>query len=139
MNTNGIGSRADYRDEEDSAYVALFKSHGAIPIVKGNVPTLCLSLHTQNRIWGSAENPWNRERTCGGSSGGDAGLLAANCTQFGMGTDLGGSIRAPASFCGVYGFLPTARRHTCNGMYAYFLHKVDLRPMSNVMGPMTKN
>ena len=63
LNTNGIGSRADYVDDEDSTYVALFKANGAIPIVKGNVPIICLSLHSDNRIWGCAENPWNRERS----------------------------------------------------------------------------
>ena len=140
LNTNGVGSRADFVDDRDCDYVTLLKVNGAIPIVKGNVPILSLTLHTENRIWGCAENPWNRERSCGGSSGGEAGLLAANCTQFGIGTDLGGSLRVPASFCGVYSFMPTAKRHTCNGIYSYFLQKdMEIRPMSNVIGPMTKN
>lgn len=62
---------------------------------------------TVNNIWGRAENPWNRSRTAGGSSGGEAGLISARCSPLGLCTDLGGSIRIPALYCGVYGFKPT--------------------------------
>jgi Asp-tRNA(Asn)/Glu-tRNA(Gln) amidotransferase A subunit family amidase len=52
-------------------------------------------------------NPHNNQRSCGGSSGGDAGLIAARCIPISLGTDIGGSLRFPASFCGIYGFKPS--------------------------------
>ena len=55
-------------------------------------------------------NPLNHERSCGGSSGGDAGLVAARCVPLSIGTDIGGSLRFPASFCGIYGFKPSNQR-----------------------------
>jgi Asp-tRNA(Asn)/Glu-tRNA(Gln) amidotransferase A subunit family amidase len=60
-----------------------------------------------NPIYGTARNPHDVNRSCGGSSGGDGGLVAAKCSPLGIGTDVGGSIRIPAAFCGVYGFKPT--------------------------------
>jgi len=61
-------------------------------------------------------NPNNKERSCGGSSGGDAGLVAADCVPLSVGSDIGGSIRAPSHFCGVYGFKPTSERLSLAGM-----------------------
>lgn len=65
---------------------------------------------SENNIYGAAKNPWNNEKTTGGSSGGDAGLVAGRCVPFGVGTDAAGSIRVPCDFCGVYGFKPTNSR-----------------------------
>ena len=61
-------------------------------------------MHTENYVWGTAINPYNKERSCGGSSGGDAGLVASRCVPLGIGTDIGGSIRIPAHFNGLTGF-----------------------------------
>jgi Asp-tRNA(Asn)/Glu-tRNA(Gln) amidotransferase A subunit family amidase len=58
-------------------------------------------------IWGTAENFYDRERSCGGSSGGDAGLVASRCVPIAIGSDIGGSIRVPATFNGIIGFKPT--------------------------------
>jgi len=55
-------------------------------------------------------NPLNVKRSCGGSSGGDAGLIAARCVPFALGSDIGGSLRVPAAFCGIYGMKPTTGR-----------------------------
>lgn len=66
--------------------------------------------HTDNDIFGCSLNPFDRARSCGGSSGGDAGLLAANCVPLALGTDIGGSIRIPASCTGIYGYKPTPAR-----------------------------
>ena len=74
------------------------------------------SIHTTNYIFGEALNPKDNTRTCGGSSGGDAGLVAAECVPLGVGGDIGGSIRFPAVFCGVYGFKPTQNRVTKRGL-----------------------
>ena len=70
---------------------------------------------TDNEIYGLAQNPHNTSRTPGGSSGGEAGLVAARCSPLGLGTDIGGSIRGPASFCGIYGFKPTPYRTSYHG------------------------
>jgi Asp-tRNA(Asn)/Glu-tRNA(Gln) amidotransferase A subunit family amidase len=67
-------------------------------------------MNTDNTIYGVAQNPHNPLRTTAGSSGGEGGLAAAKCSPLGLGTDIGGSIRSPASFCGVYGFKPTPYR-----------------------------
>ena len=88
---------------------------GAIPIVRGNMPQSALSLHTKNLIFGEARHPLKQERSCGGSFGGDAGLVAARCVPCGLGSDIGGSIRYPAAFCGVYGFKPTTYRVSFKG------------------------
>lgn len=96
--TNGLGSYGDNVVDDDALIVKLFKDQGGIPLVKGNIPVGCLSYHSKNLIWGEAKNPWNQERSCGGSSGGDAALIAANCVPFGIGSDMLGSLRIPALF-----------------------------------------
>lgn len=69
-----------------------------------------LSLHTENHIWGEAKNPYDNDRVVGGSSGGDAGLVASSCVPLGIGSDISGGVRIPATFCGIYGFKPTSAR-----------------------------
>ena len=76
---------------------------------------MALSMHTKNLIWGEAKNAHQYERSCGGSSGGDAGLVLARCVPFGIGSDIAGSLRLPATFCGVYGFKPTQYRLSKRG------------------------
>ena len=71
--------------------------------------------HTFNEVWGLAHNPWNPERSVAGSSGGEAGLVASRCVVAGIGTDIGGSIRLPASFNGICGFKPTSKRTSHDG------------------------
>ena len=96
--------------EEDGATIKLLRAQGAIPFVRTNcTQALALSDNT-NHIWGRAINPWRDDRSTGGSSGGDAGLVASRCSPIGIGTDYYGSIRIPASFCGIYGFKPTSGR-----------------------------
>jgi Asp-tRNA(Asn)/Glu-tRNA(Gln) amidotransferase A subunit family amidase len=76
-------------------------------MVRGNLPQFMMMGHTDNTIFGEAKNPYNKDRTCSGSSGGDAGLVAARCVPFSIGTDIGGSVRAPAAACGLVGYKPT--------------------------------
>lgn len=71
---------------------------------------------TMNHIWGRAQNPWNTARTTGGSSGGEGGLLSSNCSPIGVGTDIGGSLRIPALYCGAYSLKPTAKRVSWEGV-----------------------
>lgn len=70
---------------------------------------------TVNDIYGLAKNPYDIKRSCGGSSGGEGGLIAARCSPLGLGTDIGGSIRTPANFCGTFGFKPTPSRVAYDG------------------------
>jgi fatty acid amide hydrolase len=76
--------------------ISCFKTSGAIPFVRSCVPQFGMAPETVSRVWGRALNPWNRDRTVGGSSGGEAGLIASRCSVLGFGSDIGGSIRIPA-------------------------------------------
>lgn len=73
-------------------------------------------MESVNNLWGNSLNPWNHKKTCGGSSGGGAGMVASGCSAGEIGSDLGGSIRMPCSFCGIFGFKPTVRRFSLMGM-----------------------
>ncbi|CDW81226.1 amidase family protein [Stylonychia lemnae] len=113
--TVGVMSFCDNIAKSDAVVVQQWKDQGAIPMVKGNVPQLVFALQTENDIYGRALNPHDATRSCGGSSGGDAGLVASRCVPLALGTDIGGSIRGPACFNGVYGFKPTANRVSYKG------------------------
>lgn len=76
---------------------------------------MVFTLHTKNNIYGEAKNIHDQNRSCAGSSGGDAGLVSAKCVPLSVGTDIGGSIRGPAAFCGVYGYRPTPQRMSGHG------------------------
>lgn len=95
-----------YRDRVptwDAPVVARVKAAGAVILGKTNVPPLAGDWQSDNPIFGRTDNPWDRDRTPGGSTGGGAAALAAGLTALEPGSDIGGSIRIPAAFCGVYG------------------------------------
>jgi Asp-tRNA(Asn)/Glu-tRNA(Gln) amidotransferase A subunit family amidase len=95
---------------EDSAVVASLRRAGAIILGKTNTPEFLRSYETDNYITGRTNNPWDVERTPGGSSGGEAAAIASGCSPGGVGSDGGGSIRVPAHFCGIAGLKPTPGR-----------------------------
>ena len=103
-----MGSRLmeNYVPEEDSVHVARLKQAGAIMLGKTNTPEFAAKAVTENLVFGIARNPWNLERTTGGSSGGSAAAVAAGLGPLATGSDAGGSIRIPASCCGVFGIKP---------------------------------
>ena len=105
--TCGIPALAHHRPARDADAVARLRAAGAILFGKTNVPTGAGDHQSYNPIYGRSNNPWNPERTVGGSSGGAAGALAAGLTALELGSDIGGSIRIPAHFCGVYGHKPS--------------------------------
>jgi amidase len=107
LTTNGSPIFAEYRAPADDRTVATLRANGAIPLAKSNVPEFAGS-HTFNPVWGITRNPWNLGRTAGGSSGGAASALAAGEIWLANGSCLGGSLRIPASFCGVVGLRPSA-------------------------------
>jgi fatty acid amide hydrolase len=108
--TFGLPLRAGDVAKIDDPYVARIRAAGAIVLGKTNVPQLLLFTETDNPLYGRTNNPWNLERSPGGSSGGQAAIVAAGGSPWGLGTDIGGSIRVPATSCGIAGFKPTAGR-----------------------------
>ena len=92
---------------EDSIPVARLRRAGAVLLGSTNVPFMLSDWQSYNEIYGTSNNPWDRTRTPGGSSGGSAAALAAGIGYLSIGSDIGGSIRVPAHFCGVYGHKPT--------------------------------
>jgi Asp-tRNA(Asn)/Glu-tRNA(Gln) amidotransferase A subunit family amidase len=92
---------------EDAAAVARLRAAGAIALAKSNLPEFALWWETDNLVFGRTVNPWHGERTAGGSSGGEAAAIASGLSPLGIGSDLGGSIRLPAHYCGVVGLKPT--------------------------------
>ncbi|MFE5809238.1 amidase [Streptomyces sp. NPDC056491] len=109
--TMGVTRFRDLVAAADAPPVARLRAAGAIPIGHSNVPTLILAgMHTRSELFGDTVNPWDRSRTPGGSSGGDAVAVATGMAALGLGNDSGGSVRIPASFCGVAGLKPTPGR-----------------------------
>lgn len=105
--TAGAPRFREHRPKHPAVAVRRLQEAGAIVFGKSNVPFMASDLQSYNSIYGVTSNPWNRALTSGGSSGGAAVALAAGFTPLELGSDIGGSIRIPAHFCGVYGHKPT--------------------------------
>ncbi|NWT62954.1 VDHAP protein, partial [Erythrocercus mccallii] len=130
--------------EDDSVLVKVLKRQGAIPFAMTNVPQSLFSYECSNPIFGQTLNPLNPRRSPGGSSGGEAALIAGGGSILGIGSDLGGSIRLPSSFCGLCGLKPTAERlrgvgwavaHPSAQCWCFFLsHTVPC-----ALGPMARD
>jgi len=108
--TFGLESRRNAHASVDELHVARLRAAGAIVIGKTNVAQLLLFIETDNPVYGRTNHPDDPERSCGGSSGGEGALLATGASALGLGTDIGGSVRVPAAFCGVYALKPTSGR-----------------------------
>jgi amidase len=108
--TFGSPLRADYVPRRDELIVERIRAAGVVPIGKTNVPEWAAGSHTFNPIFGTTHNPYDLTRSAGGSSGGAAAALATGMTPLADGSDMGGSLRNPASFCNVLGLRPTMGR-----------------------------
>ena len=97
----------DWRPDVDALAVQRLKAAGAIIIGKTNVPVGLTDWQSYNEVYGTTNNPWDLRRTPGGSSGGAAAALAAGFVPLELGSDIGGSLRAPAHFCGVFSHKPS--------------------------------
>ncbi|XDV36465.1 hypothetical protein PO909_006238 [Leuciscus waleckii] len=106
----GVVGNLDQPAVMDSVVVTVLKKQGAIPFIKTNIPQGLLSYECSNPIYGQTLNPCNLKKTPGGSSGGEGALIRGGGSILGIGTDIGGSIRIPAAFCGICGFKPTSKR-----------------------------
>ncbi|KAM3910013.1 fatty-acid amide hydrolase 1-like [Leptodactylus fuscus] len=114
--TCGLVQYLDVLEKEDSVIVRVLKKQGAIVFAKTNVPQTLLSYETSNPIYGLTVNPHNKTKGASGSSGGEGALIAGGGSLLGLGSDIGGSIRLPASFCGIAGFKPTPDRLSLHGV-----------------------
>jgi Asp-tRNA(Asn)/Glu-tRNA(Gln) amidotransferase A subunit family amidase len=115
--TAGIPSRAQKNATTDAPLVATLRRAGAIPIGKTNVSQLLLYQESDNPLYGRTNNPWRLDRTPGGSSGGEAAIVAAGGSPLGLGTDIGGSLRGPAHSCGIATLKPTSGRLDMTGTF----------------------
>ncbi|NPV85409.1 MAG: amidase [Anaerolineae bacterium] len=98
---------AEYTPKRDASVVSRLRAAGAIILGKTNLPPMASGAQTISPLFGVTNNPWNLERTVGGSSGGSAAAVAAGFSAFDIGSDMGGSLRLPAHFCGVFSLKPT--------------------------------
>ena len=108
--TIGLTIRADRFLKEDCGTIKAFKHTGLIPFIKTNVPQLAFNFDSANHLWGRTLNPWNVKKSAGGSSGGEGAAIASRVSPVGIGNDMGGSIRIPAAFNGVFGLLVSGDR-----------------------------
>ncbi|MNK12109.1 Acylamidase [compost metagenome] len=119
----------------DSTVVARMKKMGAIPMGTTNVPELGFWFETHNVVYGRTNNPYDVKRTCGGSSGGEGALIGAGASPMGLGSDIGGSIRMPAFFCGITGHKPSRYLLPLTGHFPYGQN--DFQNLTNNLYPYT--
>jgi amidase len=105
-----LGRRNAPPSAKDATLVSRLRAAGAIPIARTNLPDLLFAFESDNLIHGRTNNPYDVTRTCGGSSGGEAALIAACGSPFGLGSDAAGSVRLPAHYCGIASIKPTSGR-----------------------------
>ena len=110
VSTGGTAGRAAYVPSNDATAVARLRSAGGILLGKTNLPELCLAGESDNILFGRTNNPYGVSRTVGGSSGGEAAIVASGGSPLGLGSDEGGSVRLPAYWCGVAALKPTHGR-----------------------------
>ncbi|MFF8958088.1 amidase [Streptomyces sp. NPDC014894] len=114
--TWGMPQHRDHVPAEDAVQVSRLKAAGAVVLGKTNVPVGLQDIQSFNEIYGTTNNPWDHDRTSGGSSGGSAAALASGFGALSIGSDLAGSLRTPAHFCGVYAHKPTLGLAATRGM-----------------------
>jgi Asp-tRNA(Asn)/Glu-tRNA(Gln) amidotransferase A subunit family amidase len=131
----GSKFRLGHRAAEDATAVARMRAAGAIVLGKTNCPEFLSNYESDNYITGRTNNPWNVERTSGGSSGGESAAIAAFFSAGGIGSDGGGSVRIPAHFCGIAGLKPTPGRVSAAGHFPVIGHPGGLL---GVAGPMAR-
>ncbi|XP_003737250.1 fatty-acid amide hydrolase 2-B [Galendromus occidentalis] len=133
----GNESRRGYRAEEDAITVQRMREAGAIPIAITNVPEMCLWIETSNHLHGRTNNPFDLHRSCGGSSGGEAAMVSSCASVWGVGSDIGGSIRIPAAWCGIPGHKPTPGLVARHGLLPH--EGQPLKSTIGVLGPMARS
>lgn len=132
----GSRVRQDYVAAQDATLVKRLKGAGAIVLGSTNCAEMLMAYDTDNALHGRSANPWDLERTAGGSSGGEAAAVASGMSALGVGSDGGGSVRVPAHFTGIYGLKPTPGRIPATG---HFPPSVGPFATLGVVGPMARS
>src|SRR6204780_4317331 len=132
---SGTRLRAGFVSAQDAPLVARLRAAGAIVLGATNTPEFLMAWETDNLLYGRTNNPWDLERTPGGSSGGEAAAISAGMSAGGEGSDGGGSIRVPAHFSGICGLKPTPGRIPATG---HFPTSVGPFALLGVVGPMAR-
>jgi amidase len=133
--SGGTLGRKAFVPEADATVVARLRAAGAIVLGKGNTPEFACAFETDNLSHGRTNNPYALDRTPGGSTGGDAAMIAAGGSVLAMGTDAGGSIRLPAHYCGLAALKPTMNRTPRTGAFPYPL---GLRVPLSTISPIAR-
>jgi len=136
--TWGIPEAKDWIAQSDSVGVARLKAAGAVILGKTNVPVMLADFQTTNPVYGRTNNPWDLSRGPGGSSGGGAAALAAGMIPLEFGSDIGGSIRNPAHFCGLYGHKPSYNLIPQRGHQPPFTPDGGAGVVLAVLGPLAR-
>ncbi|MET0233498.1 MAG: amidase [Kibdelosporangium sp.] len=134
----GMPPHRDYVPAEDAVQVSRLKAAGAVVLGKTNVPMGLQDIQSFNEIYGTTNNPWDHSRTPGGSSGGSAAALASGFCALSIGSDLAGSLRTPAHFCGIYAHKPTLGLAATRGMVAPPAPSLPVELDLAVVGPMAR-
>ncbi|MFI6029854.1 amidase [Amycolatopsis magusensis] len=137
--TWGMPPHRDYVPAEDAVQVSRLKAAGAVVLGKTNVPLGLQDIQSFNDIYGTTTNPWDRGRTSGGSSGGSAAALASGFGALSIASDIAGSLRTPAHFCGVYAHKPTLGLAATRGMVAPSEPALPTELDLAVVGPMARS
>jgi amidase len=137
--TWGMPAFKDFRSAVDAAVVERVKGAGAVILGKTNVPLGLADWQSYNEVYGTTNNPWDLGRTPGGSSGGAAAALAAGFTPLEIGSDIGGSLRAPAHFCGVYAHKPSLGLVPVRGHVPPGVPSLPRESDLMVVGPMARS
>ncbi|MFD9697469.1 amidase [Lentzea sp. NPDC059081] len=137
--TWGMPAHRDFVPTEDAVQVSRLKAAGAVVLGKTNVPLGLQDIQSFNEIYGTTNNPWDVSRTAGGSSGGSAAALAAGFGALSIGSDLAGSLRTPAHFCGVHAHKPTLGLAATRGMVPPAEAALPVEQDLAVVGPMARN
>ena len=133
--TFGLRSRLAHRAAQDDWAVARLRAAGAIVLGKTNVAQSLIYPESDNPVYGRSNNPWDLQRTPGGSSGGEAAIIAVGGSPLGLGTDIGGSVRIPAAFSGIASFKPTAGRADDSGRFSV---PAGQRAVVSQIGPLAR-
>lgn len=136
--TCGFPFLAGHMPHKDANAVARLRAAGAVIYGKTNVPTGAFDWQSYNSIYGTTNNPWNTERSPGGSSGGPAAAIAAGFSALELGSDIGGSIRVPSHFCGIYGHKSSYGIVPANGHIPPMPGQI-LKVEQGVFGPMARS
>ncbi len=135
-NCSGLVSRHTYRSTENAPTVQRMIDAGAIPLGVTNTPELCLWIETENRQYGRTHNAYDPKRTAGGSSGGEGAVVGSGGSPLGLGADIGGSIRLPAFFNGVFGLKPSPGLVPNTGQFP--MPETETAALMLTIGPITR-